>query len=605
VLAASNRLAILDNTGTTILLAENPNGSFVRADDVVFRMSPQAPDSVARATVFAIRYGVPAAGHEITVGHQDIMGQMGTRSAVQIPIGIPTSALTVPETIITDTRGRADLVLTASDPGNPRGCIDGQVYGIAYALAGEPSEIPGMPVIVRVWDEYVEPAEPDWITDVRPIFQLYANLYPSMQDALDLSDYHAVVRHREVIRRVLDVPVEDPNYMPVTRDLSPAKRAMLSRWLGDAQPLFARSDMASLRAMLQLAIEIEHATIPPYLCALYSNRPGKNHEVALRIRGVVMEEMFHVALACNLLNAVGGEPALDRPGFVPRYPDHLPGGFVPDLTVSLRRCSLEQLRLFSVIEQTEGTIDGDDASQIDVRDIVLESSGAIAGNRRSRRVGEAVNLLEQSYARNEGAPRTVGGLFRRIARTIIELERSGQLVFVGDPSRQLTPAVWPGAPGRLYRVDDTSSALLAIHEILSQSGGTPLDEPSDDRHELSHYFRFQEIVEGRHVLRSTTGEWVFEGCPIPFDPDGVFPMVDNPDTSALDPSSPAGMASMLFDQTYADLLRSLHRAVNGSPSRINDAIGLMSSLRVQATQLMALPISVDSPVTAGPSFQFG
>ena len=34
----------------------------------------------------------------------------------------------------------------------------------------------------------------------------------------------------------------------------------------------------SLREHLQRAIELEHSTIPPYLCALYSIEPGRNSE---------------------------------------------------------------------------------------------------------------------------------------------------------------------------------------------------------------------------------------------------------------------------------------------------------------------------------------
>ncbi len=33
-----------------------------------------------------------------------------------------------------------------------------------------------------------------------------------------------------------------------------------------------------------------------------------------------------MTLAANLLNAVGGTPAIDRDGFTPRYPSYLPHG---------------------------------------------------------------------------------------------------------------------------------------------------------------------------------------------------------------------------------------------------------------------------------------
>ncbi len=66
----------------------------------------------------------------------------------------------------------------------------------------------------------------------------------------------------------------------------------------------------SLRAHLQTAIEIEWSTIPPYLCALWSLGDEHNRPAATCIRDVVMEEMLHLTLAANVLNALGGEPCL-------------------------------------------------------------------------------------------------------------------------------------------------------------------------------------------------------------------------------------------------------------------------------------------------------
>ena len=64
----------------------------------------------------------------------------------------------------------------------------------------------------------------------------------------------------------------------------------------------------SLRSHLQTALEVELSTVPPYLCALYSIKPGANPESSRLIRSVVMEEMLHMTLVANLLNAVGGKP---------------------------------------------------------------------------------------------------------------------------------------------------------------------------------------------------------------------------------------------------------------------------------------------------------
>ena len=82
--------------------------------------------------------------------------------------------------------------------------------------------------------------------------------------------------------------------------------------------------LSSLRTHLQWALELEHSTIPPYLCALYSIPDGSNVAVSALIRSVVMEEMLHMVLAANVLNAVGGKPNVSHRKFVPSYPAYLP-----------------------------------------------------------------------------------------------------------------------------------------------------------------------------------------------------------------------------------------------------------------------------------------
>src|SRR5262249_54375744 len=86
----------------------------------------------------------------------------------------------------------------------------------------------------------------------------------------------------------------------------------------------AISTIQHLRDHLQWAIELEHCTLPPYLCALYSMKPGHNREAVANMASVFIEEMLHMTLAANVLNAIGGRPVLDKPDFTPRYPTYLP-----------------------------------------------------------------------------------------------------------------------------------------------------------------------------------------------------------------------------------------------------------------------------------------
>ena len=78
--------------------------------------------------------------------------------------------------------------------------------------------------------------------------------------------------------------------------------------------------MDKLRSVLQIAIEIEHARIPLYLCALYSLKDiPANRLLRNMTKGVVHEEMIHMGAACNLLIAAGGFPKIAVKGFVSKY----------------------------------------------------------------------------------------------------------------------------------------------------------------------------------------------------------------------------------------------------------------------------------------------
>ena len=46
---------------------------------------------------------------------------------------------------------------------------------------------------------------------------------------------------------------------------------------------------------------LEHATIPIYMSALYSIKPNKNPEATGMLTGILIAEMMHLALACNVL----------------------------------------------------------------------------------------------------------------------------------------------------------------------------------------------------------------------------------------------------------------------------------------------------------------
>src|SRR5262249_7915618 len=112
----------------------------------------------------------------------------------------------------------------------------------------------------------------------------------------------------------------------------------------------AITTVESLHRHLQWAIEVEHGTLPPSLCALYSMTEGAKEEAAEVVHSVFMEEMPHLTMAANILNAVGGRPVLDAPSLLPRFPTYLPHSNKA-FQVPLLKFSPEAIDVFLQIER--------------------------------------------------------------------------------------------------------------------------------------------------------------------------------------------------------------------------------------------------------------
>jgi hypothetical protein len=310
----------------------------------------------------------------------------------------------------------------------------------------------------------------------------------------------------------------------------------------------AITSLQDLKTHLQWAIEIEHSTIPPYLYAFFSIEE-QDSEAAKTIRSVVLEEMLHLAIACNLLNAVGGTPVLTNPAFIPTYPGPLPHHSPePPLEIHLQRCSIDQIaETFMAIEKPEtvGDIPEDD-----------------------------------NYT-------TLAQLYGAIKEGFTDLNNTlgPEKLFSGEASKQVTHAVWRGE--EIFPVVDLSSALEAIEEIVEQGEGTPQTE-YDREMELAHYWKFNQIVDGAVPL-----------------PSPIFPVVSDPSTASL-PAGPLRELSNAFNDCYGLLLRILGRVFNGEPKEplVEGMFTLMISVLPEVAGVMVRTQIPGKEVNAGPSFEY-
>jgi hypothetical protein len=236
-LIATSPLRISGNAN--IFISEWSSGAFVRADRFVYRLSPG--DTVG-IPVYASRWGLPFAGTTVNfVADPSQLQPSNNIDPNDVPqVATPADALKFNATASTGGDGLAMLNVTASDPGTPRWFnnrqnygIDGQVYGIRPVFADQLLNGVGNQwnfISFLVWSGFT-PSNPVTWTDVQPIFQQYANLYPVMNRFLNLADYDSVVVNAALLQLAFGLNPADPNAMPVTRDLSPAKRTAILTWL--------------------------------------------------------------------------------------------------------------------------------------------------------------------------------------------------------------------------------------------------------------------------------------------------------------------------------------------------------------------------------------
>jgi hypothetical protein len=324
---------------------------------------------------------------------------------------------------------------------------------------------------------------------------------------------------------------------------------------------------SDLYTHLQGAIELEHSTIPPYLTALYSIKKGTNREAAAIIRSVVIEEMLHMTIAANTLNAIGGAPEINKSDFIPGYPDTLPMNIHAGFEVGLAPLSRDLISsVFMVIEEPE------DPLHFPVHPLALEATAAFA---------------------------TIGDFYRAIMDKIIEL---GDGIFTGDPARQVSGLPWFDA-SELFPIRSRDDAVKALGIIVEQGEGTKTS-PLDPQHELAHYYRFAEIFNQRKLVPDNTAPngFSYSGDPVTLDQAGIWDMVANPKLSDYPDGSAARRNADQFNYSYGNLLNSLHDTFNGEPDRLDHAIGLMYELRLAADRLIGIKLSNGKQAT--PTFEY-
>lgn len=328
----------------------------------------------------------------------------------------------------------------------------------------------------------------------------------------------------------------------------------------EAKPLATVEDAW---AMLQTAIGVEFGTLPPYLYSMFTILPGQNLEAAARIKSVVLQEMIHMCLACNILNALGGDPLLEAP----KYPGPLPGDIGPPggkpLTIQLFPFSEEAMAQAMAIERP--------ADPLDIP--VLETTA------------KAVPTM------------TIGQFYDALDAFL----------------KTLPPEVWKQGrhqitdsqffAGQLFAINNYDDAHRAIHDIVSEGEGAE-DNPLDFQNEVAHYYRFGEVFHDRVLTKADNPEgYTFGPAKLGIDWSAVYPAITDPGTHDFSYDPPAARAAQdACTAAYSQMVDALQRAMTGDAGQLGHAVRYMFDLRRTAQVALTTPLA-DGRV-AGPAFLY-
>src|SRR5438270_8312108 len=304
-----------------------------------------------------------------------------------------------------------------------------------------------------------------------------------------------------------------------------------------AEPPLRVESREELVYLLGEACELEHGLLCEYLYAQFSLKrsvaEGVTPEQLARIQAweaaiidVVKQEMLHLALATNILTAIGAAPHFERPNF-----PILSRWYPPDVQIALVPFGEPALRHFMYLERPEG--------------MAIEDAEGFAALSK-------MDPLRNDDPQLTAGPEewhTVGHLYRGIEAGLAHLvDRHGEAgVFIGPPEAQATTQVfeWP----QLTAVTDLASASRAIEVIVEQGEGARGDWVN------SHFGKFVGILED--YLAERAADPSFE----PARPVMPVYLREPPDVEAVT------LIEDPLTQRVADLFNAVYEVVLQSQSR--------------------------------------
>ncbi len=237
--------------GKPVVMAERLDGLAFAVDNRVFRMAPDTPswqgvDYTRQETwAYVTQWGKPKAGIAFGAESTPTMAPSSPGYTDQNK-GLPPSQALAITVATSDDQGRAAVCLEAkADPGSRSAQLDGMQYIFQLTPESPTGSTPDDPALgtfddpeqeiqvsVHLYASYPVLDTPTW-NEIQPIFVPYMKLYPAMREKIDLTVEDTFLFYANmppnnppgqgILTQMMQLPFDDPDFMPVTRDLSPNK----------------------------------------------------------------------------------------------------------------------------------------------------------------------------------------------------------------------------------------------------------------------------------------------------------------------------------------------------------------------------------------------
>lgn len=228
----NNPLSLLavDNGTTTVLASESASGVFVGIEPLVHRIDTHADGTPAKGSfdLWTVKFGARTAASDVRLSLDNDETEKGDPT-----LCVPADAFTFPATLAVGESGKTTVNFSFAPLGEPRGYIDGQLYFLNYQVGDDADSFYGPfgQVSIHARSAFAVIENPIW-DHISGIMQQYRNLYPIMSKKMfDIGNVEDCREHARLLHLGFSMPMEDPNHMPATRDLSEGKRQTILNWL--------------------------------------------------------------------------------------------------------------------------------------------------------------------------------------------------------------------------------------------------------------------------------------------------------------------------------------------------------------------------------------